>query len=210
MKKVWSLLLCLGYIKMNVAAQPEPYADAWFMTGVSYKYSAATTLQAQLIYLSRREALAIYGQALIKKGKHIILNPGYLYLAPRATGTAEHTLINGVIFTAQIGKLLLNNRNVIWNRFRHKQDHLHFYRNRLRLAWPVLIGRSAGKLYIFDEGFYSFNLGKWNRNRWAMGYEHSVLAFLNLDMAFMRQKDNNGAVANLFLVMCTVKLARKM
>lgn len=207
MKNKWRLLLCCYccVITLNVVSQERDLIDAWFFAGTSYRYSPTSTLQGQLIYLSRRQAFAGYAQAFIQKGKHIIFNPGYLYLGADISGISEHSLINGIFFTAPIGKITIDDRNLIWNRFRKNSNDLHFYRNRLRVSCAYKIGQATGKLYVFDEIFYLFNEGKWTRNRLAAGCSHNIKKWLNLDIVFIRQKDTGGA-ASIFFITGTIRL----
>lgn len=203
------LLMVLLLLTMNATAQRQnEVVDAWFLPGFTYQYSPALKLSGQLIYLTRQRVLAGYAQLFIQKNKHIAFNSAYLYLDGGVAGTPEHTLMNGLILSIPVHKIIVDNRNLLWNRFRKDAADLHFYRSRLRATYSFVINRHAGKLYAFDEVFYLLNDGKCSRNRWSIGFGYDIVPRVNVDFAFARQKDIFNGRANLFFVMGTVQLFR--
>ncbi|WP_346316194.1 DUF2490 domain-containing protein [Chitinophaga sp. YIM B06452] len=143
---------------------------------------------------------AVYLQAYIKTGNHISFNPAYLYLGrDNPSLLQEHTFLHGIIFSFPAGKLLIDDRNVLWNRFRGHSGDIHYYRNRLRLFLPLRY--HSIKPYVFGEAFYFFNRGRWSRKRIAGGVAGDVSERFSIDITYIHERDYyNGATHIVFIM----------
>lgn len=146
---------------------------------------------------------AAYVQAFLKTGKHITLNPAYLYLdKPGSASTPEHTFMPAVIF---FFPLLIEDRNLLWVRLRNQAEDIYYYRNRLRLFLPVMAQTFVIKAYLFDEVFYYLDRGRWSRNRIAGGFVFDWPGRFDLDVSYMREQDHYGGSLNYVFVMGIVR-----
>jgi hypothetical protein len=200
----YRFLFTLLLLRIGCLAQTDKtITAAWILPGVLYQPSSTVKLSGQFGYFDYQQIKAVYIQAFIKANKYIILNPGYLSLViPHANEreVIEHTLMNAVIFTVPLNKLLLDDRNLVWNRFIADAEDLHFYRNRLRITWPFKLGTSDTKIYAFDEGTYFFNRSKWSRNRLAIGFGYDIVRWFNIDVCYVLQRDTFNGRLNLFFI----------
>src|SRR5262249_46299669 len=111
-------------------------SNAWLLPGITYQDSSGLKFLAQYGANPQQSLRAVYLQAFIKAGKHITFNPAYFYLKYTSAGDPhlyEHTMMNAIIFTVPLKHFIIEDRNLIWNRFRKKREDLHYYRNRIRI-----------------------------------------------------------------------------
>lgn len=185
---------------------------AWYLPGVSYKHSESLRFTAQVGVATPQPTNAVYLQSFIRAGKYLTLNPAYLYLrnAPsNGKRLQEHTLMNAVIINVPLGNFLIDDRNMVWNRFRKHTDDIHFYRNRLRVGWTYTALPQHPRLYVYDEVFYLFNTGAWVRNRIAVGVMCDLFHWFNLDVSYVRQADKGTKGLDLFFIMAVIQLKRQ-
>ncbi|HEX6431837.1 MAG TPA: DUF2490 domain-containing protein [Niastella sp.] len=154
---------------------------------------------------------SVYLQAFIKAGRYITLNPAYLYLSyPGATDfrIREHTIMNAVIITIPFKHVLIEDRNLIWNRFRKDLQTLNFYRNRLRVFRSFTGASRTIKLYAFDEVSFFLNDCQFTRNRLAVGLACDIIPSFNVDVFFAREHDERNGRTNLIFIMGTLQLVK--
>lgn len=203
-----SLLLLFVWNGGSVMAQKRP-TDVWFFPGLTYDATPATRLSGQPIWFTNAHAGGLWLRAFVQVSKHINLQPGYLFLSRGVTGYQEHTLMNGFTYSAKTFGLVLEDRNLFWDRFRVGARDIHMYRNRLRLIWPFTVDGRSFKVYAYDEVFYHFNAGRWSRNRISVGCSYDIVKVFNLDVSYVHQKDAFSGDVNLFWVIGTVQLRAK-
>jgi hypothetical protein len=180
--------------------------DAWYFPGLTYQVTPATKLSAQAIWFGDAKAAGVLLRGFVKVSKHITLQPGYLFLSEGVAGHPEHGLFNGVIYNCKLWGLQLEDRNILWDRFRRDASAIHVYRNRLKVSRLFSIGDHAASVYAYDEAFYHFTEGLWSRNRLSVGCAYDVIKQLNLDLSYVHQGDHFSGSANLLWVMATVQL----
>jgi len=208
-----SFLLLFLFLKLICFGQNNKTPTAsWILPGVTYQASARLKLSAQFGVNQYQRLSAIYLQAFIKAGKNIILNPAYLSINTSISNgiqVKEHTFMNAVVFNLSLKKILIDDRNLLWNRFRVKGEDFHFYRNRLRVTIPFKLRSNAAKIYVFDEASYFINRGRWSRNRLAFGFGYDVTNWLNADVSFVRESDVFNGKLNLLFIMGTIQLSHR-
>lgn len=203
--------LCIFLLseRESIAQSDRTPTASWLLPGVSYQASPNLKLLGQYGVNDDQDINAVYLQGFIKAGKHITLNPAYLYLnfsGLNGLHSHEHTMMNAAIFAFSLNKIVIDDRNLIWNRFRNNAEDLHFYRNRLRVTWPLPWQAFPAKLYIFNEGFFFFNNGQWTRNRLAAGFTCDITRWFNADIFFLREHDKYSGKRNSLFVMGTIQL----
>ncbi|MDI1321225.1 MAG: DUF2490 domain-containing protein [Algoriphagus sp.] len=208
-----SLLLLLTYLKVCCFAQNSKTKTAsWILPSVTYQASPSVKFSAQFGINHYQRLKIFYLQTFIKSGKWIILNPSYLYINRSILNgihIKEHTLMNSVIFNLSLNKILVDDRNVLWNRFRVEGQDFHFYRNRLRVTLPFSFKGKDAKIYVFDEASYFFNRARWSRNRIAVGVGYDVTKWLNTDISFVHEADVYNGKLNLFFITGTIQFFHK-
>ncbi|MEJ1241867.1 DUF2490 domain-containing protein [Chryseolinea sp. T2] len=183
----------------------EPYRPtiAWNLPGFMYQASPKVKVMAQY-GISTQRMQVVYPQVFITLNKYVTLNPAYLFIDFGNAGGyhyQEHTTMNSIILTVPVGKFLIEDRNMIWNRFGNTGEDSHFYRNRLRFSHPLSPGTNAPRLYIYNEASYYFGAGKWVRNRIAIGLETSVTRWFFIDLSMLRQYDRYEGQSNVLFLM---------
>lgn len=63
------------------------------------------------------------------------------------------------------------------------------YRNRVEFRRDVVIVRKRLNVFAWDEVFYSSTLGRWYRNRFALGVGRKVSKRISIDIYYLRQND---------------------
>jgi hypothetical protein len=200
------LLLMLQYV---VYAQKRTPTAAWWFPGVSWHASKNVRLQAQLGYNHYLRMGILYPQVFITVHKNIILNPAYIYALQKrddAPTVQEHWLFNAIIFQVARKQLLIDDRNMLWNRFTVDAPARHYYRNRLRVAQSFKAWGTTTRLYAYDEIFYLFNDKKLSRNRVALGVSSELTSHTYVDVTYIRQWDRYAGHLNLFFITGTWQL----
>ena len=125
-----SFLLLFLFLKLICFGQNNKTPTAsWILPGVTYQASARLKLSAQFGVNQYQRLSAIYLQAFIKAGKNIILNPAYLSINTSISNgiqVKEHTFMNAVVFNLSLKKILIDDRNLLWSRFRVTGEDFHF------------------------------------------------------------------------------------
>lgn len=183
----------------------------WFLPGIAYHDSSRLRVIGQFGINPSQSVKAVYVQAFIKTGKNITFNPAYLYLNYPGAGDSrvhEHSIMNAAIISIPLKHFLIEDRNLIWNRFRQNQEDLHFYRNRLRVICPFKLVSRTIKLYAFDEVWLFMNDCRFTRNRLALGLAYDIIPSFNIDVFFAREHDERNGKTNLLFIMGTLQLSR--
>jgi hypothetical protein len=194
----------LGY-----AQRTETPLAAWYFPGATWQASPHLKVSGQYGINPNQHLQAGYLQLFLKMGRHITYNPAYLYLGSYGAGSPplqEHGLMNGLIFPFSVKSFLIEDRNILWNRFRSGAEDLHIYRNRFRLLLPLAARPLVVKPYVFDEVFYLFNRGRWSRNRVAVGVAIDIGHWLNVDLSYIRELDHYNGSLNMVFIMGTLSL----
>jgi Protein of unknown function (DUF2490) len=141
--------------------------------------------------------------------KHVILRTGYRYgtaVGSNSEPFKEHRLITEQTLRHLLpGDFLLSDRNR--EDFRFVNGDFSFrYRNRVTLEREVHLfkGRTITP-YVSGEIFYDTRHNTWNRNRWAVGVQQSLLRGplrkmllperqIILDLYYMRQNDSRSDI----------------
>lgn len=206
------LLLMVGMFCKAHSQQYKTPTSAWILPGISWQHSSRLQFLAQAGINEFLDAKAVYLQGFYDIGKHITLNPAYLFLdfdPDNAPSHQEHTWMQAVIFKTTFHRLAIDNRSLFWNRLRPEQEDLLYYRNRFRLTMPVGKADSRLKLYLFDEPWFLFSTGRWMRNRVALGMMYRPATWLHTDVSFALENDHYNGHTNLFFFMVTLPLHRK-
>jgi Protein of unknown function (DUF2490) len=140
---------------------------------------------------------------------HVILRTGYRYgtaVGSNSEPFKEHRLLTEQTLRHLLpGDLLLSDRNR--EDFRFVNGDFSFrYRNRVTLEREVHLfkGRTITP-YVSGEIFYDTRYNTWNRNRWAVGLQQSLLRGplrkmllhkrqVILDLYYMRQNDSRSEI----------------
>jgi hypothetical protein len=202
-------LLLLGMLEYTAHAQKRTPSAAWLFPGVSWQSSKNVRLQGQLGYNNYYRMGIFYPQAFITVHKNIILNPAYIYAVQKsedAPTVQEHWLFNAIILQAARKQLLVDDRNLLWNRFTVGASSTHYYRNRLRVAQSFKAWGATTRLYAFDEIFYLFNNKELSRNRAAFGISSELTPHTYVDVTYIRQWDRYAGPLNLFFITGTLQL----
>jgi hypothetical protein len=202
------IIFLLFAYRASAQNNETPFA-LWAFPGLSWQKPDHLKIYAQAGFNPQQHMNAVYLQAFLRTGKHLTLNPAYLYLNRQSAGAAgfrEHGLMNAAILHFNWQHFTVEDRNLLWNRFRKDAEDLHFYRNRFRVYGPVTKGKFRIRPYLFDEAFYFLTRGKWSRNRMAAGFVLDMGSSMNIDAFLARENDHyNGRMALLF-IMATFRL----
>jgi len=143
--------------------------------------------------------------------KHLILRVGYRYgtaVGSNDDGFREHRLIAEQTLRKLLpADFLLSDRNREDFRFING-DFSFRYRNRVTIEreLPIFKGRNITP-YVSGEIFYDTRFDVWNRNRLAVGIQHTLLAGplqkmvlhkrqVVLDIYFMKQNDSRAETSH--------------
>ncbi|KAA2243314.1 DUF2490 domain-containing protein [Chitinophaga agrisoli] len=185
---------------------------AWYLPGISYEASSRFRFVTQLGYSEYVKGFLAYPQALYVPNKYLTLGASYFYYRSALIAGkpyTEHDVVGNVIGCLPLRKIVLEDRNQVFAALYSSAEKRQLYRNRLRLLVPYTLFRNQGKAYVFDEGFYLFNEGKWYRNRVAIGNSFDLQRWLNLDVTYIWQSDSFSGRLNMVFVALMVQLKRK-
>ncbi|SDF60381.1 Protein of unknown function [Dyadobacter soli] len=199
-----SLCMAIAVMPRVKAQGADPYAF-WLMPAVNYQISEKQYGFAQLGWNPLQKLMLGYGNFIIRPKPNFDVNIGFMYIDVTNREVEEWTLMNGFTARIPVGKMLIENRGLVWNRFITNADDMHFYRNRVRL---MLSFGNASQFspYLVDEFSYSFNRGDFSRNRIGAGCLLTLCKRVVLDVSYARQSDRISGKLNLFFIMATVRL----
>ncbi|MET0637319.1 MAG: DUF2490 domain-containing protein [Chitinophagaceae bacterium] len=174
------------------------------MPGIHWRDSSGTRFSGQFGWNPKESIRAIYLQGFFPVGKHIILNPAYLYLHfadPQITFRHEHGLMPAVIVHFRIKRWLIEDRNLFWNRIRTNAPDINIYRNRLKIIHPIPGEKVRARVYFFDEAFFLFGENRWIRNRLAIGFTADIYSRFNIDAFYVWQQNRAQPSTTILFVM---------
>jgi len=209
----WVMLCIALLISHHCSAQDESTPTAaWLMPGVSYQASPKFRILQQFGYNHYLDGYLIYPQGYFELNKHITLVGAYLFVLRKSDSGKDYkendAIVSG-IYTGNIGRVWIDDRNMFQNVFDNRYQRRHYYRNRLRIGYPFQLFNNTIKPYVFDEGFYFFNQGLWSRNRLGVGCMYNFRQLLNLDLSYMYQADAFSGNTKMIFAQLTVLLPHK-
>jgi hypothetical protein len=209
----WLLILAAILPSLRATGQnKETPTASWLMPGISYQVSSKLRWLTQVGLNQEQEAKFVYTQGFVELNKHVIVNAGYFFFLSQAGSTKsymEHDAVAAATYTVPVGKLVVDDRNMLLGVFANNGRQQYFYRNRVRLSFPFTLYSNAARVYLFDEGYYSLNKGLWSRNRAGGGVSYNFSKFINVDVSYLHQRDAFSGRINLIFVQLTLNLYRK-
>lgn len=192
---------------MPVKAQVKSTPTAtWFMPGISYQWTSRFRLLDQVGINPSQHSQFNFAQGFYDLNHHFTLYSGYFFYHASDNGYRENDGFIGGIYNFRLEKLVVDDRNVLNLIFPDQGMQKNYYRNRLRIGYPMLLGSRAAKFYVFDEGYYLFEEHRFSRNRAAAGMSYNLSKQLNTDFSYWRQRDHYSGSINYFFVQLTVNL----
>ncbi len=138
-----------------------------------------------------------------KPKKFLTFETGYQYQAAQpSAGRKSYTntlSFNGTL-KFPIGKFTVSDRNQIERRFRNSRSDNTRYRNRLRVEYPLVAGKTKFNVFVSDEVFYDLSAKVWVRNRFAVGANKKLTDHLTGEIYYMRQNDGRSRPGDLHII----------
>src|ERR1700752_2627752 len=128
--------------------------------------------------------------AVVKINKYLTFTPFYFHRQakqPRLIKEREERLTLGAALRFPAGKFTLIERNWFERRWRTPQRDAWRYRVRGQIEHPITVKTFKFTGYVSDEVFYDWSIGRWVRNRFAVGGYHPFNKHFTLDLYLMRQ-----------------------
>src|SRR5215813_9340793 len=129
---------------------------------------------------------------IIKINNYLSFTPFYLHREaqpPRLRSEHEDRLTLGATLRFPVRKYTLIERNWFERRWRAPQRDAWRYRIRGQIEHPFTVDKFKFTGYVSDEVFYDWSIGRWVRNRFAVGAYHAFNRHFTLDLYLMRQND---------------------
>ncbi len=129
---------------------------------------------------------------IIKINKYLTFTPFYFHRQarqPRLIKEHEERLTLGATLRFPVRKFTLIERNWFERRWRAPQRDAWRYRVRGQIEHPITVKNFKFTGYVSNEVFYDWSLGRWVRNRFAVGGYHPFNKHFTLDLYIMRQND---------------------
>ena len=202
---ITSLMLLL-FCQFSKAQTPGTPTATWIMPGVSYQWTPKLRLLDQVGINPSQHAQFNFAQAFFDLNKHVTLYGGYFHYHASDNGYVENDALIGALYNTHIGKILVDDRNMLNLIYPVQGTQKSYYRNRIRFSYPFTIASHPAKVYTFDEGYYLFDAHRLSRNRAAAGMSYSASKLLTADLSYWRQSDHYTGSINLFFVQLTVNL----
>ncbi|MET0299771.1 MAG: DUF2490 domain-containing protein [Flavitalea sp.] len=213
MLRVFMFLFVIFSINHQTRAQlANEEISPWIMPGSRSKFSNNVTAWVQPGWNPQQHLYILYSQLFIQVNKYFEINPGHMFIKAGDLANVdlrdESTFFHAVILKLPFKKFSIDNRFMIWSRFRSdlSNDH-HLYRNRIRLLIPAKFKSGNCRFYLFDEQTYDLNRSRWSRNRLALGASVDVNGYMNVDLSYARQWDVPSGRLNLLFIMVTLNLS---
>jgi hypothetical protein len=147
--------------------------------------------------------------AIIKVNKYLTFTPFYFHRQarqPRLIKEREERLTLGAALRFPAKKFTLIERNWFERRWRDPQRNAWRYRVRGQIEHPITVKNFKFTGYVSDEVFYDWSLGRWVRNRFAVGGYHPFNKHFTLDLYIMRQNDGLSRPGDLTLLGSQIRL----
>ncbi|MCF2518786.1 DUF2490 domain-containing protein [Dyadobacter sp. CY351] len=190
--------VCLFSFKAN--AQTPATRGIWLMPTLQFNVSDSAAINLQPGWNPQQGMFFIYANSVLKVNRLLDINLGYLFLDLPERNNDESTFMNGATLKLGSRKFMLENRNLIWNRFRTLKDSKHYDRNRARLFYHIKFDHYKISPYVVDEFWIYLNEIHLARNRVGAGVSLAVVDKLNLDFSYVRQSDRSGDKLHLFFL----------
>lgn len=129
---------------------------------------------------------------IIRVNKYLTFTPFYFHRQarqPRLNKEHEERLTLGTTLRFPVRKYTLVGRNWFERRWREPQRDAWRYRVRGQIEHPFTVKNFKFTGYVTNEVFYDWSLGRWVRNRFAVGGYHPFNKHFTLDLYIMRQND---------------------
>ncbi len=138
-----------------------------------------------------------------KATRFLTFETGYQYQAAQpSTGRKRYTntlLFNGTV-KFPLGKFTFSDRNQIERRFRNSRPDNTRYRNRLRVEYPLAVGKSKFNVFVSNEVFFDVSSKRLARNRVAVGANKKLNKCLTGELYYMRQNDGRSRPGDLHII----------
>jgi hypothetical protein len=144
----------------------------------------------------------------LKLGQHVTVSPNYLHIGMQPFAGRriwENRLTLPVLFQFKIDKFTLRDRNQIERRYRNSGLKSTRYRNRFQVEHPVGSDKLGLSLFITDEVFYDWTIGRWVRNRFAAGVIKVFNKHFTQDLYYLRQNDGVSVPGDLNVIGTTLR-----
>lgn len=206
---IYRICSCLALLVCNrlVSAQGvDPYS-LFSLTGVSTAISSKTNLNLYGVYNPFDQIKAIAAIPLIRVNKYVTLSPSCMYVSLPGSRKEFH-ILGSAQLAFPLGKhVTLEDRNMWWHRFRESElPDLDFYRNRLRFIYQKSMRDKTLRLFAGNEFFYSFDQGRFSRNRLGFGAGYPLVSWLTAEAVYTWQVDRNLPNRSVAFLTLTVPL----
>ena len=125
-------------------------------------------------------------------GKYFTVSPNFLGIDMqpfRGRRVLENRLTFPVTLRLNAGKFRLSERNQFERRYRNSGLKAWRYRNRFQVEHPVGSAKWGLSLYVADEIFYEWAIGRWARNRFSVGGIKVFNKHYTQEFYYLRQND---------------------
>lgn len=207
---VCAILLCSAGFVSAQTISPAPTDDTQLWNEV--QITAPLQKKVDLIFkgafrLGRNLSHPVSESAAIsiayKATKFLTFETGYQYQAAQPyAGRKSYTntlSFNGTV-KFPLGKFTLSDRNQIERRFRNSRSDNTRYRNRLRVDYPLAIGKTKFNVFVSNEVFFDVSAKRWARNRVAVGANKKLNKRLIGELYYMRQNDSFSNPGDLHII----------
>jgi len=144
-----------------------------------------------------------------KIGKYWQVSPNYLHIGMqpfRGRKVWENRLSLPVTLRFNVDKFRLSDRNLLERRLRNSGARSTRYRNRFQVEHPVGDKEWGLSLYVADEVFYDWTVGRWVRNRFTAGASKVFNKHFTQDFYYLRQNDGVSVPGDLNVIGTTLRL----
>ena len=213
---VCSIFTCVAGIASAQATSPPPTDDTQLWSDVQLTVPLKKKVDLILtgtFRLGRNLTNPIEERAAIslafKANNYLTFETGYLYIATQPSKIRrnyENRLVLSGTIKFPIGKFTLSDRSQFERRFRNSQSDSTRYRNRLRVEYPVVVGRQKFNVFASNEIFYDWSVNKWIRNRFAVGANKKLSQRLTAEVYYMRQNDGRSRPGDLHVIGTVFKI----
>lgn len=187
------------------AQSPDSYA-IWLLPSAKYSTADSTIFGLQPGWNPQLGVGLLYVQSTVKATRWLDINLGYMFLSLPGQENNESTLLNGITLRFHVSKFLIDNQNLIWNRFRSIHDSYHFDRNRLRLFYELTSQRVKFSPYVYEETWFYFTDRTITRNRTGLGALVTIKSRVSFDLLYTKQWDRVDGNSAIFFVRSAVLL----
>lgn len=213
---VGALLLCAGGVVSAQTTSPAPTDDTQIWSEV--QITAPLRKKFDLIFkgtfrLGRNVSHPVSESGAIaiayKATRFLTFETGYQYQAaqpsPGRTSFTSTLSFNGTV-KFPLGKFTISDRNQIERRFRNSRSDNTRYRNRLRVEYPLAVGKTKFNVFVSNEVFFDVSAKRWARDRVAVGANKKLNKNLTGELYYMRQNDGRSRPGDLHIIGTILKV----